>query len=853
MPVELLSSLAALGDASLLALWLPLTVWTLAASIALLLDDRLTLARPRLRHDVLIALLLALPLGMGMGLVRPVEISLPAPPTIAQTAPQQTPRATPIVSESAAEVSPPTSIPPIATSSFSAPATPAPPLFPLAMGVLTVLAISGATLGLLGWIISRVRLNRWVGGLRRCSASASREALRICDTDAPLSFVADEVTPFTWGVWRPRIVVPFSLVDDPASLRLALLHESAHARSHDPAWDAAARLARSLIWWHPLARALTQRAALRREQAADAAVLSARPDERASYARLLMRYAVSPAPVALAAPLNHLTPRVHAMSLRLASSPRSLPVALLVLLTLSLSLSVRAQDAMAPPDTVQVDADPFRLPPPSPPSESDRIVDDYDQKALAIGPDGQLERGSSPSMLTPQARAAGIEGDVLLRFVITKTGEVRDIEVRRGLGYGLDEAAVANLSAKRFYPAQRGYRDERRSVSSRILDVVRFRLDPSDVIVDPGTLRLTELERTELGLEGVVTDESGEPFGGAAVVQPDGFFAATTGGDGRFTLVLNERVPNVAVRLSAPGYPSRAVALPRDVLENAASRSLRIVGSTQGPRGFVGQVLDAESGEPVQRAEVRIGATESSARTDDEGRFFIALSDLPSDGTVVVSAQGYPGATILNLDGLIYAQREMGRLIPMETSEARNDALSEEWRVRFNPMVALRMGLSQNHYPVNVERVNSDCPELDEAALAVAQAMRLDLRPREAKSGEHAYLLVGCDRLRGGEIGTWARPMPTSSIWIEHEMRNSERRSDDWPHVLFRADITESRRYVSPTVLRSDCPTRNDAALRFVTDRMNLMPSTLERWMTYRDNMPPTAIGSIPCYRLEAD
>ncbi|HNO69619.1 MAG TPA: energy transducer TonB [Pseudomonadota bacterium] len=44
-----------------------------------------------------------------------------------------------------------------------------------------------------------------------------------------------------------------------------------------------------------------------------------------------------------------------------------------------------------------------------------------------------------------EARAKGIEGNVILRVSVTESGKVHDVKVIKGLGYGLDEAAVAAI------------------------------------------------------------------------------------------------------------------------------------------------------------------------------------------------------------------------------------------------------------------------------------------------------------------------------------------------------------------------------------------------------------------------
>ncbi|MEW5854810.1 MAG: energy transducer TonB, partial [Myxococcota bacterium] len=51
------------------------------------------------------------------------------------------------------------------------------------------------------------------------------------------------------------------------------------------------------------------------------------------------------------------------------------------------------------------------------------------------------------------AKSAGIEGVVELRVEIFEDGTVRSARVVRGLGYGLDEAAVEAMRRFRFKPA----------------------------------------------------------------------------------------------------------------------------------------------------------------------------------------------------------------------------------------------------------------------------------------------------------------------------------------------------------------------------------------------------------------
>jgi TonB family protein len=55
---------------------------------------------------------------------------------------------------------------------------------------------------------------------------------------------------------------------------------------------------------------------------------------------------------------------------------------------------------------------------------------------------------------TDEARAKKIEGDVLLKVLFTASGEVKVLQVERGLGFGLDESAEAAARLIRFHPAE---------------------------------------------------------------------------------------------------------------------------------------------------------------------------------------------------------------------------------------------------------------------------------------------------------------------------------------------------------------------------------------------------------------
>jgi TonB family protein len=68
----------------------------------------------------------------------------------------------------------------------------------------------------------------------------------------------------------------------------------------------------------------------------------------------------------------------------------------------------------------------------------------------------QIEVLSKPDaklFYTPEARNMKIEGEVVLRIKVDRDGHAEFIELVRGLGHGLDEAAIRMLGVTRFKPA----------------------------------------------------------------------------------------------------------------------------------------------------------------------------------------------------------------------------------------------------------------------------------------------------------------------------------------------------------------------------------------------------------------
>jgi len=99
------------------------------------------------------------------------------------------------------------------------------------------------------------------------------------------------IGPHVVGILRPIIVVPPGLLDEPALLRAALLHELAHVRRGDALARVLQLVAGAVFFFWPVVRLVSRRLELAREAACDAWAIEASHVTRPAYARLLVRMA----------------------------------------------------------------------------------------------------------------------------------------------------------------------------------------------------------------------------------------------------------------------------------------------------------------------------------------------------------------------------------------------------------------------------------------------------------------------------------------------------------------------------------------------------------------------------------
>lgn len=149
------------------------------------------------------------------------------------------------------------------------------------LGRLALLAwMIGAALALLRLAASVTRVRRegrTARPLAHGPAVEMRERLvwRL-SIDRPVTLLegAEGCMPLTWGIVRPRVLLPAGTERWPADrLEAVLTHELAHVRRRDCAWQLVAEAACALHWFNPLAWAAARRMRLESEHACDDQVL----------------------------------------------------------------------------------------------------------------------------------------------------------------------------------------------------------------------------------------------------------------------------------------------------------------------------------------------------------------------------------------------------------------------------------------------------------------------------------------------------------------------------------------------------------------------------------------------------
>lgn len=279
---EIAEVLRGLGNASLEIYWLPVALWS---GLALLVYGLLKIRRQaniEYQYHGRAALLLALPVGVTASY-------LTSRIQQAMNASQSELSAKFIVLES------PIDLPAVTASAAAGPASGAEwgdPMIWIGLLVAVIALISLQQVLLLA--LNFIGLRGFARSLDSHPLSShfrpQLEELR-CARRVRIAYSSRIEVPFTFGCFRPVIVLPKRLRGQRVKRRMSIRHELTHIKHGDYAMNALLLLSKALFWFHPLVHTLQSEAQRYREISCDREVLSHAAISRKEYARLLLELA----------------------------------------------------------------------------------------------------------------------------------------------------------------------------------------------------------------------------------------------------------------------------------------------------------------------------------------------------------------------------------------------------------------------------------------------------------------------------------------------------------------------------------------------------------------------------------
>ena len=455
----ILEILSDLGAAAASSLWLPVAAWTLLALPLWVLLERTDRLHPLAEYRLSQVLLAALPISIAAaGMVELLPES-PAPPLL--------PDASVLV------------LP--AVESTAAPAPEFSWQWNHAIGGLTVLALAVGVFELGRLAMNAVALGRVRDLVAPTTVPPLQEELdRLMDrlnVRRPVRVCATSNTavPVTLGGRQPVILVPERLMEAPDAFRMTLRHELVHIRRWDDVAQFVERVVAAVFAVHPLVGRLRRRIDEARERACDAAVLDDGQTPAGDYARLLATFADGSGPrrlgaLSLSESPSSLTDRLSAMRSSMPSllSSRIALGTALVAVGLALSLGVVAcSDSVAPSASTD---DPATTESSSASTEDGEVLTVVEDPPELVGGMSALQESISyPEMV----KEAGIEGRVIIQFIVDQDGNVTNPKVTRGVHEALNQAALDAVKEQTFKPGKQ----EGQSVPVQMSLPVTFRLD----------------------------------------------------------------------------------------------------------------------------------------------------------------------------------------------------------------------------------------------------------------------------------------------------------------------------------------------------------------------------------------
>lgn len=301
----------------------------------------------------------------------------------------------------------------------------------------------------------------------------------------PVYQLKDDITPFSFFSW----IFIHTEKHSEAELSQILLHEQTHAYQWHSIDITLIELLRLFSWWNPFTWLMKREIAMNLEYLADNGVLREGVDSR-EYQYHLLRLTYHETAVQIVNNFNVSQLKQRIMMMNKTKSPALKLAKYLLILPLAFLLIVANscvnRDKKSNEDTVTERGISDPTDDPDGVIFSDEIIEKDDSEVFVVVEEQPEYPGGNPALMRflsdnikypVEAQKNGVEGRVIVNFVIEKDGRLNEFDVVRGVDPLLDEEALRVLkNMPNWIPGkQRG-----EVVRVRFTLPVVFRLQPSD-------------------------------------------------------------------------------------------------------------------------------------------------------------------------------------------------------------------------------------------------------------------------------------------------------------------------------------------------------------------------------------
>lgn len=259
----------------------------------------------------------------------------------------------------------------------------------------------------------------------------------------------DEITPFSFFKW----IFIHTDTHNEEELKQILLHEQTHSNQWHSIDIVLVEMLRILFWYNPIVWLMKRDVAINLEYLADNAVIEKGIDTREyQYHLLQLTYHETPAQIVNNFKVPQLKQRIMMMNSK--KSPMRKLAKYLSVFPLALLL-ITANSVYAQANEIQESKKEIVPPPPPPPQKPQKKGDSTDEVFVVVEDQPSYKEGAKAMMNFVESemkypvisKENGIQGRVIVNFIVEKDGSITNTQIVRGVDPALDKEAIRIIEA----------------------------------------------------------------------------------------------------------------------------------------------------------------------------------------------------------------------------------------------------------------------------------------------------------------------------------------------------------------------------------------------------------------------